>query len=105
MYRSKKMELLSFTKNVAGVMQEVEESAKREVEVSLRPPSEADTQAPPPPGPGPNDRAKIVVTIQDKKEQNKFRVYAVSFFFFLPLLMTYYPTFHFNKKLLWMFTK
>lgn len=73
------MELLSFTKNVADVMQEVEESAKREVEVSLRPPSEANTQAPP--GPGPNDRAKIVITIQDKNEQNKFRVYAVSFFF------------------------
>ncbi|CAA7058221.1 unnamed protein product [Microthlaspi erraticum] len=74
--RSKKMELLSFTKNVANVMQEVEESAKREVEVSLRPQlSEADdTQAQP--EPVPNDRAKIVITIQDKKEQNKFRVYA-----------------------------
>ncbi|KAL1223330.1 Small ubiquitin-related modifier 1 [Cardamine amara subsp. amara] len=71
--RSKKMELMSFTKNVADVMQEVEESVKREVEVSRNPSLEAAPQAPPAPT---NDRAKIVITIQDKDGQKPFRVYA-----------------------------
>lgn len=69
------MELMSFTKTVADVMQEVEESAKREVEESRNPPSEATAQLPPEPT---NDRAKIVITIQDKDGQKTFRVYAVS---------------------------
>lgn len=71
------MELMSFTKTVADVMLEVEESAKREVEESLNPSSEAAAQAPPEPK---NDRAKIVITIQDKDGHKQFRVYAVSFF-------------------------
>ncbi|XP_010415432.1 PREDICTED: uncharacterized protein LOC104701435 isoform X1 [Camelina sativa] len=71
--RTKKMELMSFTKTVADVMQEVEESAKREIEVSLNPPSEAADEAPPEPT---NDRAKIVITIQDKDEKKQCRVFA-----------------------------
>lgn len=71
------MELMSFTKTVADVMQEVEESAKREVEISRNQSSDAAPQALPAPT---NDRAKIVITIQDKDGQKTFRVYAVSFF-------------------------
>ncbi|KAG7589348.1 Rad60/SUMO-like domain [Arabidopsis suecica] len=71
--RSKKMELMSFTKTVADVMQGVEESAKREVEESRNPPSEVAAQLPPEPT---NDRAKIVLTIQDKDGQKTFRVFA-----------------------------
>ncbi|XP_010511804.1 PREDICTED: uncharacterized protein LOC104787848 [Camelina sativa] len=71
--RTKKMELMSFTKTVADVMQEVEESAKREIEVSLNPPSEAAYEAPPGPT---NDRAKIVITIQDKDGKKPYRVFA-----------------------------
>ncbi|ESQ28460.1 hypothetical protein EUTSA_v10019127mg [Eutrema salsugineum] len=70
--RSKKMELMTFTKTVVDVMQEAEESAKREAEVSVNRSPEAATQAPP----GPNDRAKLVLTIQDKDGQKQFRVYA-----------------------------
>ncbi|VVA94468.1 unnamed protein product [Arabis nemorensis] len=75
--RSKKMELMSFAKNVADVMQEVEESAKREVEESLNPSSEAaDVAAAQAPEEPKNDRAKIVITIQDKNGKKQFRVYA-----------------------------
>ncbi|CAN8243872.1 unnamed protein product [Cochlearia groenlandica] len=70
--RLKKMELISYTKTIEDVMNEVEESAKRQVQESLKLSSEDATQGPP----GPNDRAKIVITIQGKDEQNKFRVYA-----------------------------
>ncbi|KAL0700888.1 hypothetical protein Bca4012_057010 [Brassica carinata] len=71
--RTKKMELMSFTKTAVDVMQEAKESAKKEAQVSLKPSSEAPAQAPP----GPiNDRAKIVITIQDKAGQKQFRVYA-----------------------------
>ncbi|KAF8080599.1 hypothetical protein N665_0933s0010 [Sinapis alba] len=73
--RSKKMELMSFTKTVVDVMQEAEESAKKEAKVSLKPSSEAPPSQAPPPGPI-NDRAKIVITIQDKDGQKQFRVYA-----------------------------
>ncbi|KAJ4884206.1 Ubiquitin-like superfamily protein [Raphanus sativus] len=73
--RSKKMELMSFTKNVVDVMQEAEESAKKEAQVSLKPSSEA-AAAQEPPGPPVNDRPKIVITIQDKAGQKQFRVFA-----------------------------
>lgn len=84
------MELMSFTKTVADVMQEVEESAKREVEVSLNPPSETADEAPPGPT---NDRAKIVITIQDKDGKKQYRVFAVSF----SLLEAHYSTFDQHK--------
>ncbi|EOA33225.1 hypothetical protein CARUB_v10020935mg [Capsella rubella] len=71
--RSKKLELMSFTKTVADVMQEVEESAKREMEASLNPPSETADEAPPEPT---IDRPKIVITIQDKDEKKQYRVFA-----------------------------
>jgi hypothetical protein len=71
------MELMSFTKTVGDVMQEVEESAKREVEESRNPSSETAAQLPSEPT---NDRAKIVITIQDKDGQKTLRVFAVSFF-------------------------
>ncbi|AEE34761.1 Ubiquitin domain [Arabidopsis thaliana x Arabidopsis arenosa] len=71
--RSKKMELMSFTKTVGDVMQEVEESAKREVEESRNPSSETAAQLPSEPT---NDRAKIVITIQDKDGQKTLRVFA-----------------------------
>lgn len=71
------MELMSFTKNVVDVMQEAEESAKKEAQVlSLKPSSEA-VSAREPPGPPVNDRPKIVITIQDKAGQKQFRVFAV----------------------------
>ncbi|CDY07394.1 BnaA07g24730D [Brassica napus] len=73
--RSKKMELMSFTKTAVDVMQEAQESAKKEAQVSLKTSSEA-TPAQAPPGPLINDRAKIVITIQDKDGQKQFRVFA-----------------------------
>ena len=79
------MELMSFTKTAVDVMQEAQESAKKEAQVSLKTSSEA-TPAQAPPGPLINDRAKIVITIQDKDGQKQFRVFAVSFF---SLLATY----------------
>ncbi|KAG2253321.1 hypothetical protein Bca52824_083457 [Brassica carinata] len=73
--RSKKMELMSFTKTAVDVMQEAQESAKKEAQVSLKTSSEA-TPAQALPGPPINDRAKIVITIQDKDGQKQFRVFA-----------------------------
>ncbi|CAG7903787.1 unnamed protein product [Brassica rapa] len=69
------MELMSFTKTAVDVMQEAQESAKKEAQVSLKTSSEA-TPAQAPPGPLINDRAKIVITIQDKDGQKQFRVFA-----------------------------
>ncbi|CAN6933266.1 unnamed protein product [Brassica oleracea] len=69
------MELMSFTKTAVDVMQEAQESAKKEAQVSLKTSSEA-TPAQALPGPPINDRAKIVITIQDKDGQKQFRVFA-----------------------------
>ncbi|CAN6802980.1 unnamed protein product [Brassica oleracea] len=69
------MELMSFTKTAVDVMQEAQDSAKKEAQVSLKTSSEA-TPAQALPGPPINDRAKIVITIQDKDGQKQFRVFA-----------------------------
>ncbi|KDP35012.1 hypothetical protein JCGZ_09300 [Jatropha curcas] len=65
--RLKKQELESLAKSGVAVLRAVEESVKRELSSSL---NVSEKLAKPP-----CERAKIIITIQDKKEGKQFRVY------------------------------
>ncbi|XP_054809867.1 uncharacterized protein LOC129311553 [Prosopis cineraria] len=69
--RLKKQELVSFAQSAKEMLQEVKESAKRELDNSLQTSVDAaseETLKPP-------ERAKIVISIQDKDGVKQFRVY------------------------------
>ncbi|KAK4260768.1 hypothetical protein QN277_003843 [Acacia crassicarpa] len=69
--RLKKQELVSFAQSTKNMLQEVEESAKRELDDSLQTPVDAAKEiiSKPP------ERDKIVISIQDKDGVKHFRVY------------------------------
>ncbi|XVF02209.1 hypothetical protein REPUB_Repub04eG0156200 [Reevesia pubescens] len=70
--RLKKQELVSFAQSAKNMLLEVEESAKRELSGSLKPSLDAVTDQPKNPA---SERAKIVISIQNKDELKQFRVY------------------------------
>lgn len=74
--RLKKQELLSFTQSAKDVLRAVEESSKREVASMLQ--STIESVASQPSNP-PSERAKIVISIQDKDGLKQFRIFMVHF--------------------------
>ncbi|XWS68809.1 hypothetical protein CRYUN_Cryun04dG0124700 [Craigia yunnanensis] len=70
--RLRKQELVSFAQSAKNMLLEVEESAKRELSGSLKPSLDAVAEQPKNPA---SERAKIVISIQDKDELKQFRVY------------------------------
>lgn len=72
--RLKKQELVSFAESAKNLLQTVEESAKRELDDSLQTSLDAVSEKTSKP---PSDRAKIVISIQDKDGLKQFRVYMV----------------------------
>ena len=74
--RLKKQELLSFAQSAEDVLRAVEESAKRKLGSSLQSSIEHAASQPSKP---PCERAKIVISIQDKDELKQFRIYMVYF--------------------------
>ncbi|KAF6145870.1 hypothetical protein GIB67_028865 [Kingdonia uniflora] len=70
--RLKKQELVSFANSAEDMLRAVEESAKRNYCRSLESSMESDVDQPSKPH---DDRAKIVISIQDKDEVKQFRVY------------------------------
>ncbi|KAL6969900.1 hypothetical protein U1Q18_029613 [Sarracenia purpurea var. burkii] len=75
--RLKRQELASFAKAAEEVLRSVEKSAKSDFNSSLQPTVESAADQPSRP---PCERAKIVISIQDKEELKQFRVYKVIFF-------------------------
>ncbi|MFQ6640677.1 hypothetical protein Gotur_014309, partial [Gossypium turneri] len=73
--RRRKQELLSFAQSAKSMLQEVEESAKQELSGSSKPSLDAVAEQPKNPAP---ERAKIVISIQNKDEIKQFRIYMVS---------------------------
>ncbi|RVX12609.1 hypothetical protein CK203_011720 [Vitis vinifera] len=72
--RLKKQELLLFAESAKDVLRTVEESAKRELGSSLQSSVESVASQPSKP---PCERAKIVISIQDKDGLKQFRIYMV----------------------------
>ncbi|KAG8493042.1 hypothetical protein CXB51_010433 [Gossypium anomalum] len=70
--RRRKQELLSFAQSAKSMLQEVEESAKQEPSGSSKPSLDAVAEQPKNPAP---ERAKIVISIQNKDEIKQFRIY------------------------------
>ncbi|KAL6969899.1 hypothetical protein U1Q18_029613 [Sarracenia purpurea var. burkii] len=70
--RLKRQELASFAKAAEEVLRSVEKSAKSDFNSSLQPTVESAADQPSRP---PCERAKIVISIQDKEELKQFRVY------------------------------
>ncbi|KAL6351000.1 hypothetical protein AAG906_031586 [Vitis piasezkii] len=70
--RLKKQELLLFAESAKDVLRTVEESAKRELGSSLQSSVESVASQPSKP---PCERAKIVISIQDKDGLKQFRIY------------------------------
>lgn len=77
MCRLKKQELAEFAKSAKEVLRSVEESVKRDFNSSSQPAvvSTADQPSKPP-----CERAKIIISIQEKEGVKQFRVYKVPFF-------------------------
>ncbi|KAL9456824.1 hypothetical protein AB3S75_005951 [Citrus x aurantiifolia] len=71
--RLKKQELVSFAKSADDVIRAVEESVKRKLDSSMPAALEAESEKASKPA---VERAKIVVSIQDKGGLKQFRVYA-----------------------------
>ncbi|KDO76866.1 hypothetical protein CISIN_1g0274921mg, partial [Citrus sinensis] len=71
--RLKKQELVSFAKSADDVIRAVEESVKRKLDSSMPAALEAESEKVSKPA---IERAKIVVSIQDKGGLKQFRVYA-----------------------------
>ncbi|KAL9453313.1 hypothetical protein AB3S75_009006 [Citrus x aurantiifolia] len=71
--RLKKQELVSFSKSANDVIRAVEESVKRKLDSSMPAALEAESEKVSKPA---IERAKIVVSIQDKGGLKQFRVYA-----------------------------
>lgn len=74
--RLKKQELVSFAKSADDVIRAVEESVKRKLDSPMPAALEAESEKVSMPA---IERAKIVVSIQDKGGLKQFRVYAVLF--------------------------
>ena len=72
--RLRKEELVSFAQSAKSMLLEVEESAKRELSGLLKPSLDAVAEQPKNPA---TERAKIVISIQNKDELKQFRVYMV----------------------------
>ncbi|XVE75248.1 hypothetical protein DITRI_Ditri12bG0080500 [Diplodiscus trichospermus] len=70
--RLRRQELVSFAQSAKNLLLEVEESAKRELNGSLKPSFDAVAEQPKNPAP---ERAKIVISMQNKDECKQFRVY------------------------------
>ncbi|PPR92103.1 hypothetical protein GOBAR_AA28567 [Gossypium barbadense] len=70
--RRRKQELLLFAQSAKSMLQEVEESAKQEPSGSSKPSLDAVAEQPKNPAP---ERAKIVISIQNKDEIKQFRIY------------------------------
>ncbi|XP_039013982.1 uncharacterized protein LOC120143822 isoform X1 [Hibiscus syriacus] len=70
--RRRKQELLSLAQSAKTMLLEAEESTKREPSDSLKPSSDAVAEQPTIPA---SERAKIVISIQNKDEVKQFRVY------------------------------
>ncbi|XP_039055370.1 uncharacterized protein LOC120198047 isoform X1 [Hibiscus syriacus] len=70
--RRRKQELLSLAQSAKSILLEAEESAKREPSDSLKPSSDAVVAQPTIPA---SEKAKIVISIQNKDELKQFRVY------------------------------
>lgn len=72
--RQRKQELLLFAQSAKNILQEVEESAKQELSGSSEPSLDAVAEQQKNPAP---ERAKIVISIQNKDEIKQFRIYMV----------------------------
>ncbi|XP_043701314.1 uncharacterized protein LOC122651826 [Telopea speciosissima] len=70
--RLKKQELASFAQSAEDVLREVEESAQRDLKSSLHSPQETEVENASKPH---DQRAKIIISIQDKDGQKQFRVF------------------------------
>ncbi|KAK8579489.1 hypothetical protein V6N13_142695 [Hibiscus sabdariffa] len=70
--RRRKQELLSLAQSAKSMLLEAEESANREPSYSLKPSLDAVAEQPTIPA---SERAKIVISIQNKDELKQFRVY------------------------------
>lgn len=73
-YRLMKQELLSCAQSAEDILRDIEESAKGEVGKSLQPSLDAIADQPSRPH---NERAKIVISVQDKDGLKQFRIYMV----------------------------
>lgn len=72
--RLRKQELASFTESAKDVLQAVEESVKRDLGASLQSSVGTVTEQESKPT---TERAKIIISIQDKDETKQFRIYMV----------------------------
>lgn len=77
--RLKKQELESLANSGVDVLQAVEESVKKELSGSLKAALHAVSEQPLKP---PCERAKIVISVQDKDELKQFRIYKVYMYMF-----------------------
>lgn len=71
--RLKKQELVSFAQSAKNMLQTVEESAKREFNNSLQSSMDGVNEK----TSKPSERAKILISVQDKDESKQIRMYMV----------------------------
>lgn len=94
--RLKKQELVSVAQSAKTILQEVQESVRREFDSSLQTSvdaaSEKTSKEP--------ERAKIVISIQDKDEAKHFRVYMVYAICCIEFLKRMYCVIKFSSELL-----
>lgn len=72
--RLKKKELASFAQSAKDGLRDVEESVKRDLSASLHSLQDSVAEMPSKPS---TERAKMVISIQDKSGTKQFRIYAV----------------------------